>query len=446
MQNNERQRYIGLSLAERMSYDSLSNRLAQLMSIYNITWAKLSKSLDVQMSQIYKWEKGESRITPQKVFALSALLETSAYGLMGIPEPKALMCLREPDLTPPPYWEPVIDPDYLSMSLLERGKYKFPHRNLQSLRLAAEKTGRQMAKYFGVSDSCYAAWERGVSTPNISQAFAIASAYGVTVNQLLGIPDDKLLRKSLSSVNVPLPQKEQAPVDNSFAVNALGQEWADALSLPILENTKNKLLAQYEYENKTDIPASLKTPPPERLFRALRLTPPSQVKVVMMTTGFPKTRYGESDWLALSNSEAKPGNYRNLLGMLFRTYCEDLELPIPPSGDLSLWAKRGVLLFPMFPLAQTKDRYDMSSRLMKFSIELVRYLSTSAQPVVFILIGSKVAVRMTHLIDLNAQSNRLIKWKVPRRDNDYTNTKLFSATNKALIEMGATPVNFDLGT
>ncbi len=440
--------YTELSIAERMQYDSLSNNLAKLRNIYNYTWAELSKTLGVQMSHIYKWETGENRIVPAKAFVLAALFETSVNELMGIPDAKELQSLRDDRLAPPDYWEPDIDTSYLSLSIKEKCKYKFPARNLRSLRTCQELTVREVSQRFGISSSCYTAWELGASTPNLGQAFALAATFGITINQLFGVPADDALKKCIFSNNVtPLPQAKKGTNEehDPFIVTAISQAWAGALPKSATENMKEKLIARYEYEDSTlVVPPSSLTPEPEVLFRALHLTPPDKVKAVIMTTGFERFYYKNSDWLALSNSSIKPELYRNLLDMTMRTYSDDLGLPAPPCGDLTPWAKQGVLLFPMMPLGRTKEYNTPISRLERFSEDIVRYLSASSQPVVFIFVGSKVATRMSRLVNMTSGTNYVIKWNVPRRDSDYVNSGMFTEANRALTGMGGEPIDWNL--
>ena len=80
--------------------------------------------------------------------------------------------------------------------------------------------------------------------------------------------------------------------------------------------------------------------PPEP-YRALRLTPLQQVKVVILGQD-PYHGPGQAEGLAFSVPDGVriPPSLRNI----FKELQRDLGLPPPPSGHLAAWAQRGVLL------------------------------------------------------------------------------------------------------
>ena len=77
------------------------------------------------------------------------------------------------------------------------------------------------------------------------------------------------------------------------------------------------------------------------VFRALALTPPEAVRVVLLGQD-PYPTPGHADGLAFSvrPGVAPPRSLRNV----FRELDDDLGLPVPPSGSLEAWARQGVLL------------------------------------------------------------------------------------------------------
>ena len=80
---------------------------------------------------------------------------------------------------------------------------------------------------------------------------------------------------------------------------------------------------------------------PSEPYRALRLTPLPQVKVVILGQD-PYHGPGQAEGLAFSVPEGVkiPPSLRNI----FKELQRDLGLPPPPSGHLAAWAQRGVLL------------------------------------------------------------------------------------------------------
>lgn len=82
-------------------------------------------------------------------------------------------------------------------------------------------------------------------------------------------------------------------------------------------------------------------PAPPEVFRALALTPPEAVRVVILGQD-PYPTPGHADGLCFSvrPGVAVPRSLRNV----FRELEADLGLPAPAGGSLEAWARRGVLL------------------------------------------------------------------------------------------------------
>lgn len=80
---------------------------------------------------------------------------------------------------------------------------------------------------------------------------------------------------------------------------------------------------------------------PSDVFRALALTPLSQIKVVVLGQD-PYHGPGQAEGLAFSvpAGQRLPPSLRNI----FKEIARDLGLPLPSEGSLVAWAQRGVLL------------------------------------------------------------------------------------------------------
>jgi uracil-DNA glycosylase len=82
-------------------------------------------------------------------------------------------------------------------------------------------------------------------------------------------------------------------------------------------------------------------PAPDRIFAALALTPPDAVKVVLLGQDPYPTR-GHANGLAFSY--LGPGPLPRSLGNIYKELVTDLGVVLPRDGDLTRWAKQGVLL------------------------------------------------------------------------------------------------------
>ena len=85
-------------------------------------------------------------------------------------------------------------------------------------------------------------------------------------------------------------------------------------------------------------------PEQDKIFRALNLTRPEDVKVCIVGQD-PYHTPGAANGLAFSISDGSP--IQPSLRNIFSELNSDLGLPIPQSGDLTPWAERGVLLLSL---------------------------------------------------------------------------------------------------
>ena len=126
-------------------------------------------------------------------------------------------------------------------------------------------------------------------------------------------------------------------------------------------------------------------PPQEQLFAAFRLTPPEQLRCVILGQD-PYHEPGQAHGLAFSVPEgtALPPSLRNIL----KERSDDLGLPERKSGDLSDWARQGVLLLnTVLTVRKGAAGSHASFGWQQFTDAVVRAIGTLPQPVAFILWG-----------------------------------------------------------
>jgi uracil-DNA glycosylase len=114
--------------------------------------------------------------------------------------------------------------------------------------------------------------------------------------------------------------------------------WREALAETLESPETARLAAELERRRQG---GELIYPPPELTFAALELCPLEHVKVVICGQD-PYHGPGQAMGLAFSvpPGVAPPPSLRNI----FRELRDDVGVPEPSSGDLSPWARRGVLL------------------------------------------------------------------------------------------------------
>jgi len=127
-------------------------------------------------------------------------------------------------------------------------------------------------------------------------------------------------------------------------------------------------------------------PPKNYILRALSLTDYDDVKVVILGQD-PYHGLGEANGLAFSvnNGITLPPSLKNI----YKELHNDLGLDIPSVGDLTCWAKEGVLLLNSV-LTVEKDKPASHKNLgwEKFTDAIISKVNEKETPVVFILWGN----------------------------------------------------------
>ncbi len=178
------------------------------------------------------------------------------------------------------------------------------------------------------------------------------------------------------------------------------------------------------------------------IFNALKLTPYSKVKIVILGQD-PYHGTGEAHGLSFSVQEGirKPPSLKNI----FKELKDDLNIEEPESGNLTGWAKEGVLLLNSVLTVQ-KDKpashKDLGWDL--FTDHIIKLLNEKETPIVFILWGSFARSKKVYI---NTEKHYVIESTHPSpfsANNGFFGSKPFSKANNFLIKTNQTPVNFNL--
>ncbi len=184
-------------------------------------------------------------------------------------------------------------------------------------------------------------------------------------------------------------------------------------------------------------------PPAKLIFNAFDQTPFDKVRVVILGQD-PYHGSGQAHGLCFSVPDGiKPPP--SLVNM-FKEMRSDLDLPISSSGDLTKWAKQGVLLLNA---TLTVKKENAGSHQKKgweqFTDSAIRQLSDKKQGIIFLLWGryarekSKLIDGTKHFILEAAHPSPLSAY------NGFFGCRHFSKTNQYLIEMGQKPIDWNLG-
>lgn len=181
-------------------------------------------------------------------------------------------------------------------------------------------------------------------------------------------------------------------------------------------------------------------PPGPQIFNAFNLCPFDKVKVVLLGQD-PYHEPGQAQGLCFSVADGV--KFPPSLNNIFKEICSDLGKPIPSSGDLSDWARQGVLLLNA---TLTVREHQAGSHQNKgwetFTDEVIKILSQRCDSLVFILWGSyaqkKVALidQKRHLVLSSPHPSPLSAHR------GFFGNRHFSKTNEYLISKGKEPINW----
>ena len=183
-------------------------------------------------------------------------------------------------------------------------------------------------------------------------------------------------------------------------------------------------------------------PNPADTFNALALTPLDGVKAVILGQD-PYPRPGDAHGLAFSYVGARslPPSLRMILAEL----SADLGCPRPLAGDLSGWARQGVLLLnAALTTVRSVSGAHMRLGWQRLADEAVAAVSAERPAVAFLLWGgparSRAALidRAKHLVLESGHPSPL------NRARDFPGTRPFSRANAWLTSRGVEPIDWRL--
>ena len=177
-------------------------------------------------------------------------------------------------------------------------------------------------------------------------------------------------------------------------------------------------------------------------FRALDLTPPEKVRVVILGQD---PYHGEGQAHGLSFS-VKPGvRIPPSLVNIYKELQGDLGIPPARHGFLEHWARQGVLLLNgVLTVEMGMAAAHQGKGWEKFTDAVIRAVNDLPQPVVFILWGS-YAQKKAAFVDTS--KHLVIKSVHPSplsAHNGFFGTKPFSRANDFLVSKGYAPIDWKL--
>lgn len=216
----------------------------------------------------------------------------------------------------------------------------------------------------------------------------------------------------------------------------INNEWDNVLSEEFLKPYFLELIniVNKEYRTKTIYPKY------ENIFNAFKLTPYSQIKVVIIGQD---PYHGENEAHGLSFSVLEGVQKPPSLNNIFKELYSDLKIT-KKGSDLTSWAKEGVMLLNSI-LTVEKDKPLSHKDLgwTTFTDNVIKKLNERKEPIIFVLWGSfarskkELITNKQHFIIESAHPSPL------SASRGFLGSKPFSKVNNILIKLNKKEINWE---
>ena len=218
----------------------------------------------------------------------------------------------------------------------------------------------------------------------------------------------------------------------------IGNDWDEKLKIiwnsPGFNNFYKKVMHEYDIKEIY--------PPKDYIFNALKLTSYANTKVVIVGQD---PYHGKGEAHGLSFSVQKGVKIPPSLQNIYKELYNDLGIRPRDNGDLTEWAKQGVLLLNAV-LTVEKDKAASHRNIgwEPMTDYIIKLLNLKEEPVVFILWGNfakekvKLITNPKHLIITSVHPSPL------SASRGFFGSKPFSRTNNFLIKNNLKPINWEL--
>lgn len=216
----------------------------------------------------------------------------------------------------------------------------------------------------------------------------------------------------------------------------IGNDWDEKLKViwesPGFKNFYKKIMDMYEVKEIY--------PPKDYIFNALKLTSYENTKVVIVGQD---PYHGKGEAHGLSFSVQKGVRVPPSLQNIYKELKDDLGIPPKDNGDLTGWAKQGVLLLNSV-LTVEKDKAASHRNLgwEPMTDYIIKLINLKEEPVVFILWGNfakekaKLITNSHHYIVMSPHPSPFSAY------SGFFGSKPFSKTNKFLEKNGLVPIDW----
>ena len=217
---------------------------------------------------------------------------------------------------------------------------------------------------------------------------------------------------------------------------AISGDWQEALKDEFQKDYYKKLYVKVREEYQTQVIF----PPAEDIFNAFHYTPLNEVKVVIFGQD-PYHNVGQAHGLCFS---VKKGvDIPPSLVNIYKELQEDIGCDIPNHGDLTAWAKQGVLMMnTVLTVRAHQANSHQGIGWEEFTNAAIRVLNEQDRPIVFILWGRPAQMKRRMLTN---PKHLILEAPHPSPLSSYRGffgSKPFSKTNAFLKANGVKEIDW----
>lgn len=183
-------------------------------------------------------------------------------------------------------------------------------------------------------------------------------------------------------------------------------------------------------------------PKPENVFNALNLVPYDKVKVVIIGQD---PYHGENQAHGLSFSVEKDVNIPPSLRNIYKELATDENCYIPNNGNLTKWAKQGVLLLnSVLTVRAGNPNSHKGKGWEQITSKIVELLNAREDPVIFMLWGGNAKALCKNIANRHLVLTAVHPSPMSANQGGWFGCRHFSKANEFLIKNNKTPIDWQI--
>ena len=216
----------------------------------------------------------------------------------------------------------------------------------------------------------------------------------------------------------------------------IGNDWDEILKGTFETESYRKLRAFLANEYRTRVIH----PDMFHIFNALKITSFQNTKVVILGQD---PYHGPNQAHGLSFSVQEGVQPPPSLVNIFKELHEDMGIPVPTTGNLTCWAKQGVLLLnTVLTVREHQPNSHKGIGWEQVTDDVIKALDSKKTPVVFLLWGANARAKARILCNPIHVRLEAAHPSPLSAYNGFFGCRHFSKANAVLIESGQTPIDW----